>query len=389
MIERLARRFLRDSQNLSDPKIRTGWGVLCGAAGIALNLLLFAGKLAAGLISGSIAITADAFNNLSDAGSSVITLLGFRLAARKPDKAHPFGFGRMEYLSGLAVSAIILLVGADLLKRSFARILTPETTAFSWLTVAILAASIAVKLYMAHYNRAIGRRIDSAAMAAAAADSLSDAAATGVVLLGAFIARFTGWDADGWLGLMVSLFILWGGICSARDTIDPLLGKPPERALIEEIERTVAAHPAVLGMHDLIVHDYGPGRRYVSLHVEVAPDGDMVELHDEVDRLEQELAEQCACEPVIHIDPLARADTPAGTLRQELTRMVRDRWGEMVHIHDLRLSRVDGANRLELDALVPQVFPESDEQVIADIREMAGRLPGSYEVQIKIDKPYV
>ena len=388
MVERLGRRMIGAVP--SDAGHRTAWGLFCGTVGVVLNLMLFVLKLCAGLISGSISITADAFNNLSDAGSSVITLLGFRLAARKPDRAHPFGFGRMEYLSGLAVSALILLVGADLLKRSFGRILRSEPVTLTLLSGAILVISIAVKLGMARYNRRIGQALGSSAMAAAAADSLSDAAATSVVLVGAVIGRFTGVQADGWIGLLVSLFILWGGARSARDTIDPLLGKPPEKELIDQIEAIVKAHPAILGIHDLIVHDYGPGRRYVSLHAEVPSGVDALSLHGEVDAIERELAEQCACEPVIHMDPLASADSPDGALREALQRMIRDRWGEMVRIHDFRAEpQADGSTRLTFDALVPRVFPETDEQVTADIDAMAARLPGCCRTCIKIDKPYL
>lgn len=393
MIQLLSRWLIKDSRNYADPRVRTAYGMLCGALGVVLNVLLFAGKLLAGTISGSIAITADAFNNLSDAGSSIITLLGFKLASRKPDREHPFGFGRVEYLSGLAVSALILLMGVELLKTSAEKIISPElsagTSSFSVLGAVILAVSILVKLYMAWYNRGIGRKVRSEAMQATAADSLSDAVSTLVVLLAMVLSLFTSFDVDAWCGLAVSLMIIWAGIGAAKDTINPLLGQPPEPELIERIEQMVLSHPGILGIHDMIVHDYGPGRRYVSLHAEVPSSGDIMEMHDEIDLIERDLREECDCEPIIHMDPIASDDTQVGAMREQITALINQRWQGRIRIHDFRMVSGPSHTNLIFDAVVPQGFEMTDGQVKKEIEALARRLPGCCFAVVKIDKPYL
>lgn len=389
MIRLLSHWLIKDSQNYSDPRVRTAYGVLCGAVGIFLNLVLFAGKLLAGTLSGSIAITADAFNNLSDAGSSVITLLGFKLAARKPDREHPFGFGRVEYLSGLAVSAIILLMGVELLKTSVRKIITPEPTSFSVLGAAILGASILVKLYMAYYNRRVGRLVRSEAMRATSTDSLSDAVSTSVVLAAMILSLFTSFNVDAWSGLAVSLMIICAGFGAAKDTINPLLGQPPEPELIERIEKIVLSYPGILGIHDLIVHDYGPGRRYVSLHAEVPSVGDVMEMHDQIDLIERRLRDECDCEPIIHMDPIASDDTQVGAMREQMTALIEERWQGRVKIHDFRMVTGPSHTNLIFDAVVPQGFEATDAQVKKEIERLAGTLPGSCFAVVKIDKPYL
>lgn len=389
MITLLSRWLIKDSQSYADPRVRTAYGVLCGAVGIVLNLLLFAGKLLAGTLSGSIAITADAFNNLSDAGSSIITLLGFKLAARKPDREHPFGFGRVEYLSGLAVSAIILLMGVELLKTSVRKIITPEPTSFSALGAVILGASILVKLYMAYYNRRVARLVHSEAMRATSTDSLSDAISTSVVLAAMVLSLFTSFNVDAWSGLAVSLMIICAGFGAAKDTINPLLGQLPDPELIERIEQIVLSYPGILGIHDLIVHDYGPGRRYVSLHAEVPSAGDVMEMHDEIDLIERRLREECDCEPIIHMDPIASDDTQVGAMREAMTRLIEERWQGQVKIHDFRMVTGPSHTNLIFDAVVPQGFDMTDAQVKREIERLAGTLPGSCFAVVKIDKPYL
>ena len=272
MISLLARLFLK-TEGRDEAALRKEYGILCGAVGIALNVLLFAGKFFAGTLSGSIAITADAFNNLSDAGSSFVTLLGFQLAGQKPDSDHPFGHGRIEYLSGLAVSMLILLMGFELAKSSLDKILHPAPVDSSWLVIAILCVSIAVKLYMSFYNRSLGKKLNAPAMLATAADSLSDSVATTAVLIATLVGRFSGLMIDGWCGILVAAFILWSGFNAAKDTINPLLGTPPTHEFVDQIKHLVMAHPAIIGIHDLIVHDYGPGRVMISLHAEVSASG--------------------------------------------------------------------------------------------------------------------
>ena len=261
MLDQLLRRFIKDMGQVQDPKVRERYGTFAGGVGIFLNLCLAAAKLLAGIISGSIAVTADAFNNLSDAGSSVVTIVGFRMAASPSDREHPFGHGRIEYLAGLAISVAILLVGVELLKSSVEKILHPEEVAFSLLSVGILAGSILVKLWMSWFNRTLARRIDSSAMRAVSVDSLTDAVATTAVLVSTIVGHLSGLKLDGWTGLLVAGFILYSGFNTAKDSLSPLLGEAPDPELVQEIEQTVLDHPPVVGIHDLIVHDYGPGRR--------------------------------------------------------------------------------------------------------------------------------
>ena len=287
MIELLAKWFIPHRDSMENGALRRAYGTLCGAVGIVLNILLFMGKFFAGQLSGSIAVTADAFNNLSDAGSSAVTLLGFRLAGKKPDTDHPFGHGRIEYISGLIVAGLILLMGVELAKSSFDKILHPEEVTFSALAVVILAVSVAVKLYMWFYNRRIGGKLRSAAMEATAMDSLSDAAATFAVLLATLIGKWTGLAVDGYVGLLVALFILFSAYKAAKETLSPLLGQAPDPELVQRIRDIVAEHDTVVGIHDLVVHDYGPGRQMVSLHAEVPASGDILELHDVIDNIER------------------------------------------------------------------------------------------------------
>ena len=388
MIGLLSRWFIRDRDNVTDPRVRRAYGQLCGLVGIGLNLLLFAGKLFAGAVSGSVAITADAFNNLSDAGSSVVTLLGFRLAGKKPDAGHPFGHGRMEYISGLVVAGLILVMGAELAKSSVDKILHPEAVTFSWLACGILLASIAVKLYMYRYNRAVGKKIDSAAMAATAADSLSDTAATAAVLLATVASRFISVPLDGWVGLVVALFILWSAVQAARDTISPLLGQAPDPALVRQIEELVTAHPQVVGVHDLVVHDYGPGRRIISLHAEVPADGELLEMHDAIDNIEMELARKLRCEAVIHMDPVVMGDPVVTALREQVTALVKT-IDPRITIHDFRM--VPGATHTNLifDVVIPFDEQLTRPQVAQQVCRLVEGMEGRYRAIIKVENSYV
>ncbi len=331
----LIRLFIKDSENTGDPTVRRSCGTALAMLGIAINLLLFLAKLAAGLISGSVAAVADAFNNLSDAGTSIVTLVGFRLGAQEPDPHHPYGHGRYEYISGLLVSVAVLLMGVELLRTGVEKIFRPSPTAAGPVLLAVLGAAILLKLYMAAYNRKYGRLLNSTAMKAAAADSLSDCAATGAVLLSALVNRFTGVDVDGWAGVVVAVFILRTGILSLKETIDPLLGRAPDGAMVAKVYEIVNSHPEALGIHDLIVHDYGPGRLMLTLHVEVDGSLGVYELHDAVDAMERELAESLGCTATIHMDPTSRNPVPGRTLRGEITRILRERVDYRISIHDL------------------------------------------------------
>ena len=388
MIEFLARVFIRHRDTLSPSALRQAYGQLCGAVGIGLNLLLFAGKLFAGTISGSIAITADAFNNLSDAGSSVVTLLGFRLAGRKPDPEHPFGHGRMEYISGLAVAGLILLMGVELGKSSLKKILSPEEIVSSPLVLAILAVSVAVKLYMFYYNRSIGKKIKSAAMSATATDSLSDAVSTTAVLIATLVGQFTGLNIDGWVGLLVALFILFSAYKAAKETLSPLLGQTPDPEFVDRIEQIVLSYPEVLNIHDLIVHDYGPGRMMISLHAEVSADGDLLQLHDVIDNAEHRLKKELGCMAVIHMDPIITNDAHTDALRMAVAEKVKS-IDPRLTIHDFRTVSGPTHTNLIFDVVVPYDVKLTADEVRRRIGALVKELDENYFAVVQVDNSYV
>ncbi len=388
MIHFLAKHLIKDHENISSPAGRRAYGILCGCVGIGLNLLLFAGKLLAGILSRSIAVTADAVNNLSDAGSSVVTLLGFKLAAQEPDQDHPFGHGRLEYISGLVVSMVILLMGVELGKTSLEKILHPEPVDFSPVVAVILCASILVKLYMVLYNRRIGKRIQSAAMAATAADSLSDCLATSAVLLGTLAGHFLDLHIDGWCGAAVALFILWSGFGAARETINPLLGQPPSPEFVEQIRSLVRAQPQIIGIHDLIVHDYGPGRRILSLHAEVPASGDILALHDVVDALEKQLNEKLGCLATIHMDPVVN-DGGATTEARERVQAVVQVIDPGISIHDFRMVPGPTHTKLIFDAEVPYQCTLPDQEIRRRIQSAVQALDEAWSAVVEVEKSYV
>jgi len=387
MIELLARWFIPHRDNTADGAVRRAYGTLCGAVGIGLNVLLFIGKFFAGQLSGSIAVTADAFNNLSDAGSSAVTLLGFRLAGKKPDPDHPFGHGRIEYISGLIVAGLILLMGVELAKSSFDKILHPEEVTFSTLALVILAVSVAVKLYMWHYNRRIGGKIRSAAMEATASDSLSDAAATSAVLLAMLIGRWTGLAVDGYVGMVVALFILFSAYKAAKETLSPLLGQAPDPELVQHIRDIVEEHDTVVGIHDLVVHDYGPGRQMVSLHAEVPASGDILQLHDVIDNIERELHEKLHVQAVIHMDPIVTDDETVDALRRQVAELVRQVEPRMT-VHDLRVIRGTTHTNLVFDAVLPLDAAITPAEAGRRIREKVAELDGDYYAVVTVEHSF-
>ena len=387
MIELLARWCIPDRDNVTSPSVRRAYGTLCGIVGIALNILLFAGKFFAGQLSGSIAVTADAFNNLSDAGSSAVTLLGFRLAGRKPDTDHPFGHGRIEYISGLAVAGLILLMGVELAKSSVDKVLHPEEVTFSLLALGILAASVCVKLYMWLYNRRIGKKIKSAAMEATAMDSLSDTAATAAVLLAMLIGRWTGLAVDGYVGMVVALFILFSAYKAAKETLSPLLGQAPDPELVQHIRDIVEEHDTVVGIHDLVVHDYGPGRQMVSLHAEVPASGDILQLHDVIDNIERELHEKLHVQAVIHMDPIVTDDETVDALRRQVAELVRQVEPRMT-VHDLRVIRGTTHTNLVFDAVLPLDAAITPAEAGRRIREKVAELDGDYYAVVTVEHSF-
>lgn len=388
MISLLAKWFIKDRDHVTDPAVRRAYGSLCGFVGIGLNILLFLGKFFAGTISGSIAVTADAFNNLSDAGSSVVTLLGFRLAGKKPDPEHPFGHGRIEYISGLVVSALILLMGVELAKSSFEKILHPEAVDFSLLAIVILAVSVAVKLYMSLYNAAVGKKINSAAMAATAADSRSDAISTAAVLLAMLVGKWTNLMIDGYVGMLVAILIIIAGIKAAKETVEPLLGQAPDGDFVADIERIVMSYEPICGIHDLVVHDYGPGRVMISLHAEVPAHGDILALHDVIDNAEQALRTELGCEATIHMDPIVTDDGITGELRQKVAALVRT-IDERITIHDFRMVPGNTHTNLIFDAVVPYDKTLSKPEVEEKIKQMVRDMEGDYFAVVLVENSYV
>lgn len=387
MLTLLEKWFIKDKENVHSPAVRNAYGVLCSVMGILLNILLFTIKLFAGLISGSIAITADAVNNLSDAGSSIITLLGFQLAAKKPDRDHPFGHGRMEYLSGLLVAIIILLMGVELIQSSIQKIRNPQELSFSPLILFILIASIIVKLYMAFYNHRIGKKIDSAAMLATSTDSLSDTVSTLVVLICTLISYYSSLSIDGYCGIVVGILIVIAGMNAAKDTINPLLGTAPDPEFVNQIESIVMSYDMVSGIHDLIVHNYGPGRILISLHAEVPADEDLLKIHDTIDLIEQRLNEELSCEAVIHMDPVCVHDELTNALKKTVLDIL-NTIDPQLTMHDFRLVAGPTHTNLIFDVVVPYSFKYSNEEVKALITEKIQACNSTYCTVIKIDKKY-
>ena len=387
MISLLSKWFIKDSENVHNPAVRQAYGVLCGAVGIGFNILLFAGKFVAGFLSGSIAITADALNNLSDAASSVITLIGFRMAGQKPDPDHPFGHGRIEYLSGLLVAIAILFMAWELIKSSFDKILHPETVTCNPLIIGILLVSILVKLYMAFYNRSISKKIDSAAMKATATDSLSDTLATTVVLLSTLCAYFWGFKIDGYCGILVGFFILYAGIQAAKDTVSPLLGQPPAPGFVQQIEDLVMSHEGIIGIHDLIVHDYGPGRLMISLHAEVPADCDILSMHDLIDNIEHDLRHDLQCEAVIHMDPVCTNDEETIHMKQTVKEIVAG-IDSRLSLHDFRIVKGPTHTNVIFDLVIPYKFEYSDAETVEIIQEKIQECNPTYFAVIDVDRNY-
>ena len=383
MITFLASLFIKDSKNYKEPSVRQAYGVLSGAVGIGLNILLFFGKWLAGTISGSIAITADAFNNLSDAGSSIITLIGFRLSGQEPDPEHPFGHGRMEYISGLLVSVAILVMGFELIWSSIGKLRSPEPIESSALVFGILIASILVKLYMFFYNHSLSKKIESAAMKATSVDSLSDTVATTLVLIATLISKYTGLLLDGWFGILVGLFILYTGGSTLKETIDLLLGQPPKQEFIDEVKEIVLGHSMVHGVHDLIVHDYGPGRVMISLHAEVDVNGDIQDIH-----IEHELQEKLHCSATIHMDPIVTDDKEVLAMKAKVEEMVHF-LDESFSMHDFRMVKGSTRTNLIFDVEVPRKTSYTDNEIVNWLKERIHELPGSkYFAVIQIDHEY-
>ena len=380
----LLRRFVPDYQNTADPAVREKYGNLAAIVGIVCNVLLFVGKLLAGTLCGSVSVTADAVNNLSDASSSLVTLLGFRLAARPADEKHPYGHARMEYLSGLAVAVMILVIGVELVKSSVQKILHPEAVEFSVLTAAVLTGSILLKLWMALFDRKLGKKISSAALIAAAADSRSDVIATGAVLLACVVGRLTGLMIDGWAGLLVALFILWSGVGVVKDTVDPLLGAKPDEALVRAIAYLMTSHVDILGFHDLMVHDYGPGRRFASVHAEIDHRIDPLIAHEILDEIERQAKRELHVDLVIHYDPVVTDDPEVAAVRTRVLQIMHG-LDPRLSLHDFRM--VSGSHHVNVifDMVIPPEDTDTAEQLRRQIEAQLQDGKKTYHLIVTFD----
>ncbi|MBM6907278.1 cation diffusion facilitator family transporter [Collinsella intestinalis] len=388
MIDWLIRRFVAGADNVQDPAVRTRYGQFAGTVGIICNVALCLAKGAVGLIAGSVSIVADAVNNLSDASSNVISLLGFKLASRPADPEHPYGHGRYEYLSGLIVAALVLAIGFELVKSSIEKILSPTPVEFSGALVIVLALSIAVKLWMAVFNRTIGRRIGSETLEATAVDSRNDVISTGAVLVSAVIAHLTGLDLDGWVGCAVGLFILWSGIGLVRETVDPLLGQAPSPELVDHIRTKIMSYPGVLGTHDLMVHDYGPGRQFASAHVEMAAEADPLESHDLIDNIEQDFKTDDRMIVTLHYDPIVTDDPAVNDMRNWINQAVKI-IDPRLSIHDLRTVVGPTHTNVIFDCVRPQDLTMPASQLKRRIDQIVRDHYPRCRCVITIDESYV
>lgn len=369
-----------------DPAVRTRCGLLSGITGIILNVILVAGKLTVGIIAGSVAIIADAINNFSDAASSVITLAGFKLAGQKPDKEHPFGHGRIEYVAGLIVSVLIIFMGFELAWSSIEKIITPEAAEFSYAAMGVLIAAILVKFWLFYFNRKIAKRINSPSIAATASDSISDVIATGVVLAALIAGQYTTFPIDGVAGVIVAIFIFKAGWGAVKTTQAPLLGRPMSKELADAIDKLALEHENILGIHDLIYHDYGPGRAIVSFHAEVPADGNLMETHEMIDHVEREIREKFGIEAVIHMDPIV-VDGDTEEMRTLVENVVKSIHPD-ASIHDLRIAEWDKIHNVYFDVIVPYGLDISDEEIEKRIKEQIKEKSG-FNAVIHVEHPFI
>ena len=384
----LVRLFIGKNKDASDTKVRGKYASLAGFTGIIVDFLLFVGKLAVGLLAGSVAIIADAFNNISDAGSSVVTLIGFRLASKPVDKEHPLGHGRLEYVTGFIVDTIIIIVGFELFKTSLEKIFNPYLPTVSNLTLCVLAAAILIKLWLFFFYNRIGKTIHSTALKASAFDSISDCAATTLVLISAVVARFWGIAIDGYAGVFVAAFIMFTGLKAAKETIDLLLGSPPEKEFVDGIYEFSKNYAYVVGIHDVMVHDYGPGRQIVSFHAEVPSDSDINLAHEEVDKMERDMHQKFGCIVTIHLDPVVVND-PLVNEHKELVQLAVKEVDEAFSIHDFRMTVGEKSVNLIFDLLIPSDCKisslEAERLVVQKIHE---KKENCFCV-IRVEHPYV
>lgn len=383
----LVKKFVHDYENVHDINVRASYGKLSGKVGIFCNAFLFAVKFIMGTISGSVSIAADAVNNLSDAASSVISLIGFKMAEKPADEDHPYGHARYEYLSGLTVAVMIILIGFELFKTSFDKVIHPSTVDFSIALVIVLAVSILIKLWMAFFNKSLGKKINSSALEATAADSRNDVISTSAVLAAAVISHFFKINLDGYMGIAVAVFILYSGIGLVKDTLDPLLGKAPEPELVDYIQKKILSYDGVLGTHDLMIHDYGPGRKFASVHVEMAAEGDVLKSHDVIDNIERDFLSKDNLNIIVHYDPIVTKDDIVNDFRSWLMEQVKS-IDPHLSIHDLRIVPGNSHTNLVFDCVMPHCINMSPSELKAEIRRLVNIKYPNYYCIITIDSSY-
>lgn len=386
MITLLSRLFIKDSQNYENSEVRGKYGFLCSVTGIVLNLLLFAAKMLAGFLANSVSVLADAFNNLSDAGSSLVTLFGFKAASKKADSDHPFGHGRYEYIAGLVVSVLIVVMGVEFIKSSVTKIASGvDDTRFTLVTAGILALSILVKVYIFVFNKGVGKKISSPALLATGTDALSDCIATFAIIVSALISHFSDFAADGWCGLIVSFMIIAAGLNAARETINPLLGQPPSKEFVEKVEEILMAHDEIVGIHDLVVHDYAPGHIMISVHAEISDKSDIVEAHELIDNVEREISEKLCCEAVIHMDPISTDDERVNLVKQKVCEVLLG-IHEDVTIHDFRMVDGNTLTNLIFDIVVPFDVKMDADQIKAETDRLVKTIDKKYNAVVDVDR---
>lgn len=385
MTELLGRLFIRDHKNVTSPTVRRAWGTLVSVIGIICNILLFVGKFTLGTLLGAVSLTADAVNNLSDAGSQLVSLVSFRLSAKPADRKHPYGHARIEYLASMVVAFIVVIIGFDLFRESIGRIRSGEAAEASWLSLTVLAASMLVKLALAALNRGVGRRIDSSVMRATAADSLSDAVATGGVLVGQIILLVWNINIDAYIGCIVSLLIMWAGVQLLGEQKDRIIGEAPSEETVERIRSIVESHAGVLGVHDLMVHDYGPGRCIASLHVEVDGEADIYASHDMMDNIEKELGDTLSVSATIHLDPIVTDDSELTATRRAVSETLAAQ-GIGRGIHDFRMVRGRTHTNLIFDLVVPFEDRRDDAAIRAAVSAAVAEIDKTYLTVITIDR---
>ena len=388
MTKLLIKLFIKDAGNTENPAVRVRYGVLSGSVGIACNLLLTIAKFLIGSLTNSIAITADAVNNLSDAGSSTVTLFSFKAANRPADDEHPFGHGRIEYVAALGVAFLILMMGFELVRSSIDKIMHPEALAFSVPALIVLLLSIGVKIWMALFNHQLGKRIDSPAVGAVVMDSVSDTAATTVSMLALILSKFTALPLDGYMGIVVALFIFYTGIQIVRDTVGSLLGQAPDPKLVKELESEILSFDGVVGVHDLIVHNYGPNRIFASAHAEVPSNEDIMKSHDTIDLIEREIKKKFHIDMVIHMDPIVVDDEQINRLRLQLSEIARE-IDPRFTIHDFRMVEGPTHTNLIFDLVIPHNCKMKKSEIYRRVNELVNELGPQYYTVITVENSFV